>query len=109
MVEFEIREECLAFRSKLTKTSLIASNLPYDDMSANLLDFLSSFDDKLSHFSVGSFPNFLAYEHIFVVSLDMFTRVHGKSRDNSSVVNSADEVSLLVERVQKVILPLSTQ
>ena len=30
----------------------------------------------------------------------MFTRVHGKSRDNSSVVNSADEVSLLVKRVQ---------
>ena len=30
----------------------------------------------------------------------MFTRVHGKSRDVSSVVNSADEVSLLVKRVQ---------
>lgn len=30
----------------------------------------------------------------------MLTRVHGKSRDNSSVVNSADEVSLLVKRVQ---------
>ncbi len=30
----------------------------------------------------------------------MFTRVHGKSRDNSSVVNSADEVGLLVKRVQ---------
>ena len=30
----------------------------------------------------------------------MFTRVHGKSRDTSSVVNSADEVSLLVKRVQ---------
>ena len=30
----------------------------------------------------------------------MFTRVHGKSCDNSSVVKSADEVSLLVKRVQ---------
>ena len=30
----------------------------------------------------------------------MFTRVHGKSRDSSSVVNSADEVGLLVKRVQ---------
>jgi len=30
----------------------------------------------------------------------MFTRVHGKSRDNSSVVNGADEVGLLVKRVQ---------
>ena len=61
MVEFEIREECLAFlRTKLTQTSLIASNLPHDDISANLLDFLSSFDDKLSQLSVGSFPNFLA-------------------------------------------------
>ena len=30
----------------------------------------------------------------------MFTRVHGKSPDNSSVVNSADEVGLLVKRVQ---------
>ena len=62
MVEFEIRENACFSRSKLTKTSLIASNLPYDDMSANLLDFLSSFDDKLSHFSVSSF-NFLARTH----------------------------------------------
>ena len=30
----------------------------------------------------------------------MFTRVHGKSRDDASVVNSADEVGLLVKRVQ---------
>jgi RNA polymerase sigma-70 factor (ECF subfamily) len=30
----------------------------------------------------------------------MFTRVHGKSRDNGSVVNGADEVGLLVKRVQ---------
>ena len=63
MVELDIREECLAFLgSKLTKTRLIASNLPYDDMSANLLDFLASFDDKLSLLSGGSFPNFLALD-----------------------------------------------
>ena len=30
----------------------------------------------------------------------MFTRVHGKSRDDASVVKSADEVGLLVKRVQ---------
>ena len=30
----------------------------------------------------------------------MFTRVHGKCRDDTSVVNSADEVGLLVKRVQ---------
>jgi octaprenyl-diphosphate synthase len=63
MVEFNIREECLAFlRQKMSQTRLIASNLAHEDMSTNLLNFLSSFDKKLSLLSRDSFPNFLALD-----------------------------------------------
>ena len=63
MIEFKIREDCLSFlRAKLTKTRQIASNLPLDDMSVDLLDFLASFDDKLSMLSGDSLPNILAID-----------------------------------------------
>ncbi|MBT3637978.1 MAG: polyprenyl synthetase family protein [Opitutae bacterium] len=63
MVELEIREECIVFlRQKLSQTRLIASNLPYEDMSSNLLNFLALFDEKLSSLSGDAFPNFLALD-----------------------------------------------
>mgnify|MGYP001193979849 CR=1 FL=1 len=63
MYHFEIQEECLNFlRRKFNKTRLLATNLTDQDTSRNLLNFLTSFDDKLSLLSLESMPNILALD-----------------------------------------------
>jgi octaprenyl-diphosphate synthase len=63
MNHFEIQDECLSFlRRKFSKTRLLVSSLTEQDISRNLLNFLTSFDEKLSLLSMDVTPNFLALD-----------------------------------------------
>jgi octaprenyl-diphosphate synthase len=63
MLEFGIPRECNDFLfQKLNQTKQIALNLPDDEMSSNLLNFLATFDEKLTFLSRDSSPNFLALD-----------------------------------------------
>jgi octaprenyl-diphosphate synthase len=63
MLEYGIPRECHNFLlQKLNQTKQIALNLPDDEMSSTLLNFLATFDEKLSTLSGDSLSNFLAID-----------------------------------------------